>query len=559
MPIEAKKIQDVFTGSRILEIPFFQRAYVWDEEQWERLLEDVKDVSQNDKPYFVGALILKQQQTRTLNICGDRRTVIDGQQRLTTLCILLKVLCLKTDQMTRFDKRFRMDDGTFALVHNHNDEMAFAKIMNLTKEEDFVAEEDDRVTKAYRFFKERLDPNTVKYDAIMNGILFVLIDLSAEEDEQQIFDTINSLGVKLTVAELLKNYFFSRDNRDQYELYWKKTFEQDKETRKYWDQGVTTGRNKRSVIDVFFHAYLQIKVNSSSVPIEGKDQFSRIDNLFASYKRFDKKDKLSLGDINDYAKSFKKMFDPEIVGKILPANPGIERINAIIFGLETTTLIPYVLFIEKNVEDVATKNDLYDIIEAFVMRRIIDNASTKNYNQFFTDRLIHNKVLSRRAFVDYLKKQDNKANDCPDDDRLKDAVKTRVLTNTKARGVLYFMESRIRSSEKQSTQLLGLEKYSLEHVMPKKWQNRWAKLNTKQEIDNRNEKLQTLGNLTIITQPLNSSMRDADWKTKQKELTMYSYGIETFSDYLTREEWNETVIDERAEFLYKKALEVWGI
>ena len=90
-----RTINEIFNGSRILEIPFFQRAYVWDETQWERLLDDVENVSRTRTPYFMGSVILKQQLTDTTSAVGDVRIVIDGQQRLTTLSILLKVLLQK--------------------------------------------------------------------------------------------------------------------------------------------------------------------------------------------------------------------------------------------------------------------------------------------------------------------------------------------------------------------------------------------------------------------------------------------------------------------------------
>ena len=87
-----KSIADIFNDGRILEIPFFQRAYVWDREQWERFLEDMELVSESNKPYFLGSLISKQQETEMNSDAGDVRTLIDGQQRITTLIIFFKVL-----------------------------------------------------------------------------------------------------------------------------------------------------------------------------------------------------------------------------------------------------------------------------------------------------------------------------------------------------------------------------------------------------------------------------------------------------------------------------------
>ncbi len=125
-----RTINEIFNGSR-MQIPFFQRTYVWGEPQWERLLEDVENVSRTRTPYFMGSVILKQQLTGTSSTIGDIRTVIDGQQRLTTLSIMLKVLCLKNNSLRKFDKRFRLDDDRTVLQHNHNDIEAYNAIMEL--------------------------------------------------------------------------------------------------------------------------------------------------------------------------------------------------------------------------------------------------------------------------------------------------------------------------------------------------------------------------------------------------------------------------------------------
>ena len=76
MDANKKTINDIFNGNRILEIPFFQRAYVWGEAQWERLLQDMEMVSTTGKPYFIGSVILKQQPTSTDQKVGDRRTLM---------------------------------------------------------------------------------------------------------------------------------------------------------------------------------------------------------------------------------------------------------------------------------------------------------------------------------------------------------------------------------------------------------------------------------------------------------------------------------------------------
>jgi len=565
-----KTINDIFNGNRVLEIPFFQRAYVWGTPQWERLLEDMKAISSYNKPYFLGSVILKQQETTTGARIGDKRTVIDGQQRLTTLNIFFKVLCLKTNENFTFDRSFKLRDNSNALRHNHNDSQAFNEILALTELKDLEGESN--ITQAYNYFKDNLNTKDLNLDSILSNVLFVVIDLSQEEDEQQIFDTINSLGVKLTTAELLKNYFFNRDDIEKYNEYWKEVFEKDEETKNYWDREITAGRLRRTFIDLFFFAYLQIKIQETDfkVKAEDKDAYVKVERLFESYKNFIKiylegDKKAILSEIKEYALLFKKNFNYEILKEELNQDFGIDRINAIIFGLDASTLIPYTLYILRNISDETTKNELFGIIETYIMRRMITHSDTKNYNQLFTDKLISNRVLSKQEFLDYVEKREDKVNFLPTDDDLEKGFNNSILINKQSAGILYFIESKIRNRNLQSTSLRGIEDYSLEHLMPKKWENNWQNSLTDEEKSFRNRKLLTLGNLSIITQSLNSAIRDSNWsiklegKAEKKGLKQFASGLETISLFLQYSEWNERTIEERALFLYEKAKQIWKI
>jgi len=568
-----RTIRDIFNRGRNLEIPFFQRAYVWDTEQWQRFLEDMIMVSTSKRPYFLGSVILKQQETSSNK--DSILTVIDGQQRLTTLNIFLKALCLKNNSDNDFTETFKKQrDKSIILLHNHNDRESFNRIVNLESSIEFKnVSENDNILSAYNFFNENITEdyleNSLDFFNILDNILFVGIDLGYEEDEQQIFDTINSLGVRLTTAELLKNYFFKRDEIDNYNTYWKQIFEKDDETKIYWDREITTGRLKRTFIDLFFYSYLQIKVQEPELKVKTDDKidFSRVEHLFESYKRFIRDYNLDkteiLEEIKKYALLFKANFNFDIIDNELTAESGIERVNAIIFGLDTSTLIPYTLYILKNVEDEHKRNELFAFIESYVMRRMVVKATTKNYNQLFTDRLISNKILSKEQFIQYLESRNDKVNYLPNDTELKQGFENSILINKQTAGIIYLIESKIRNRHKQATGLLGISKYSLEHLMPKKWENKWNSVSTKEAKDYRNFKLKTLGNLAIITQSLNASIRDSNWPTKKRGsgnkegLKHYSGGIETLAPYLDLDEWNENEIEKRCDFLLKKATKIW--
>ena len=562
-----RNINDIFNGNRVLEIPFFQRAYVWSEDQWERFLADMENVSIANKPYFLGSVILKQQTTNSERNVGDVRTVIDGQQRLTTLNIFFKVLCLKTNKNPSFDRVFKLIDNNIALLHNHNDVSAFNEILDLTEEK--ILEERGGIKKAYECFRKNMDPEKLSFQKILTNVMFVGIDLGVDEDEQQIFDTINSLGVKLTTAELLKNYFFGRDDLDSYEENWKSIFENDEETKGFWDREVTAGRFRRSNIDLFFYSFLQIKIqdNDLKVKTEDKKDFTKVDGLFDSYKEFITAydiDKTSLiREIKKYANLYRQEIDFDVVERELTQDFGIDRINAIIFGLDNTTLIPYVLYVLREVPDEIQRQTLFGYLEAYLMRRMVCHETTKNYSRLFSESLIANKVLSVGELKAYINERSDKVNFMPGNEDLKNGFHHSRLVNKQSAGILYMLESKIRDRSRFSTSLLGMRHYSLEHVMPKKWENNWGRLQNEEAKINRNKKLLTLGNLAIITSTLNKSIRDANWSTKKrgrgekKGLKHFASGIETFADFLSESTWNEEVIDKRAEFLWERAVDIW--
>lgn len=566
-------INGIFNGSRLLEVPFYQRAYVWDDEQWDRFLTDMEFVTKTKKPYFLGSIIFKSGKTpNTWDHFSDCKIVIDGQQRLTTLMIFFKVLCLKKNENRLFERDFCLEDDTIVLQHGRNDIAAFDKVMRHEKLEEIPnVVPASQIISAFNFFLKKIDPDKLDRNIIKQNVQFVCIDLLDGEDEQQVFDTINSLGVRLTTAELLKNYFYNKDNVQEYEKNWVAIFEKDSETRLYWEQELETGRIKRSLIDIFFDAYFQIFLQDKQYNITAEDKivYSRVDHLAKSYQDFiehycngDKS--VVLGQMAEYAKCFAETFRPEYCNMGLPAAPGIERINVIMFGLKNTTLIPYILYVAKNVENQNELRKIYGILESYLMKRMIVHAPTKNYNNLFTS-LILNGVLDAEALKERLNKGNDATTFVPSDDDLLNGFKTAKLVNLQTRGILYLLEAGIRSA-KSSTALLGFNNYSLEHMMPKKWRNHWAACSSDELARQRDSVLLTLGNLAIIPQSLNASIRDSGWAAKKAGkgvdnpgLSICAAGLTTIHDALQKEEWNEIEINTRAVWLYEQAHSLWDM
>lgn len=564
-----------------LSIPFFQRAYVWKEEQWERLIDDMKFVSRTRKPYFMGSIILKEERGLQGQIIGH--TIIDGQQRLTTFAIFYKVFCLITNQTMWFNQVFRRLDGSLVIEHNYNTKKDFERILNLTVLEDIpIDANSNNVIKAYNFFKNEIaealsneNNDILDLNTLPNLLTFVVINLDANEDEQQIFDTINSLGVTLTTGELLKNYFYNKSSLSLYETTWKPVFENDAECLSYWNKEYSTGRARRNNLEVFFYSFLQIKLQDSQLKVSTEDKayLGRYENLFNNYKNFISKynvDKLNfVSEILDYAKIYKENLDFNKIdkdnGDDTPSEYGIERINTIIYGMEANTIIPYILYLLKNVTILDERNAIFRKVESYLMRRYICQASNKNYNRLFSENLIGNNILSANdldAYFNSFREGQQSTMAIPTNDEVIEAFKTSKLYNKQATCILYLLESALRDASRIGTNLKPLEGYTLEHLMPKKWRNNWN-YPTNNSEEERDRILLTLGNLAIIPQPLNSSIRDSDWSIKlngkntKTGLLINAAGLITMQDVLNKADWNEGTIGERAENLVELALTIW--
>lgn len=422
------------------------------------------------------------------------------------------------------------------MIHNRHDLASFNKILNLESLDEIPI--TDQITKAYNFFKNKID-STLQQDldihSLLDNIVFVGIDLSYDDNEQLIFDTINSLGVRLTTAELLKNYLFNSKATQDYINYWQPIFEKDKDTIEYWDTELHT--NKRTFSDVFLFSYLQIKSNQTNLSISAfdKSDFFKVEDLFQSYKTFNDKylkntlqSKESLEEIKAYAEIFKENFNYESLDDTTPPESSISRIQTIIFALDTTTLIPYILFVLKNVTDTTEKNELFGLIESYLVRRIITKESTKTYSKLFIE-LIEKNILSASSFIAHMKKVDT-THKFPNNEELLQGFINSSLINKQALGIIYLLETAQHSS-KSSTALLNIKEYTLEHLMPKKWETNWG---VAQNYDIRNQVILTLGNLTILTHSLNSSIKNSNWDIKKignkksKGLNEYAQGLKHY-------------------------------
>jgi hypothetical protein len=597
--MKAEAMSLTFLGNEgLVRIPFFQRGYIWNITNWEDILTDLLDY---EKSHFLGSLILKQQEKQS----GKPKEVlvIDGQQRLTTLSILLRSTYNSFDDETQkncesslrnylFFKMNQTDKNYIVKIeHSKIDKKYFQRIINneITVDEynSIVIEnpttktqsKHNKVLQCFKYFSEKLkDINIDSRLELFNRLLdqenkiLVIIDLSEKEDEQAIFDTINSAGIRLSSADIIKNALFQKalvlfDNTAEVEtLYkekWEDIFSKDEEAINFWDTPRATGRLMRDNIEILLHSISVIKGFFDP----DKHTLSDLSNLYKIYLSKISKDtlKMFIEEISKYAKLFREKILVFNGSTLFNYQDNYTRLFHILSVCEISTFHPYILSLFFKYDNNETKllEELCKI-ERLVVRRMITKSETKSYNKMC------------KEFI-----KDNSAIDTKLEEQTNDEVKNGLtsIVNKNATLLLFWVELYRRANDsKQSVKELKYN-YSLEHLMPQKWEEYWSNVSvmdingnaiSDQELakKERYSKIYQIGNMTLLNSSLNTSLRNFEFDRKikgdgrRKGIKDYAdLGITRF-DILTPFEngdkvWHEKKIIDRTANLGTEILKIW--
>ncbi len=581
------KLTSFLNGPSQYIIPFFQRTYVWKNdswsELWENILEEYQEIKDNPKTtseHFIGTIIIKQMMSTQVG--ATEYELIDGQQRLTTICILLKAFhdVSEDDSAKKWIGKFLSFEDSYGnekirILHSKVDREHFQRVIqdkndnidlwykfkDLKPEEfDKRIEQENRILGAYLYFRKRIltDCNLEDVRTYINVIIerlpVIHMALNAEDDVQQIFDTINSLGVKLTTAELLKNLLYSKEAVvDLYDECWNSIFEADEDLIEFWNRERTSGRVRRTTVELFLYSYLVILKES---PV-------KLESLFKEFKNYIKDmndaELVSFAkDIKNYALVYQELPDGENLSEI-SFEEHEKRFFHLIREFEITTIFPLILYIFKEVSSEDERVKILSVLESYLTRRTVCKLTTKNYNNLFLSLLAEVKkmdaITGDNIKAELLKYKDE-TNRFPDDDDFKNAFHSASLINKYSREVLYCIALYQLNHDYTDNAKLNFSGFSVEHMMPKKWINHWHNMPEDSDENYRNAKLLTLGNLTLVKGKLNSVMRDSNWNKKREELRKFSTLRQT-TDYITLGDWNEDEITERANDLFTSAIKIW--
>lgn len=307
--------------------------------------------------------------------------------------------------------------------------------------------------------------------------------------------------------------------------------------------------------------------------IETKKEI-RLERLFTEYKNYLKNKTLQekqdfLIRLSEMATSFSEIPQGKDLQQIKFSETD-KRFFHLMENLEITTILPLVLYLKRNIKVQTDLSKSYSLLETFLALRQIVKLTTKNYNNVFIQ--IIRQLDTPINSVDSTSEEINSnrlrnilltftedGNRIPTEIEIKNAIKNNVLSNKQAGEILFIIALKETDSKYSDSTILSSNTLSVEHIMPKEWRENWAEPNyTDLEIFERNQKLLTLGNLTLITKNLNSKLKNQAWEDKKKTLKDYST-FKITTDYIDIQNWNENQIEKRAENLAETALNIWKI
>lgn len=592
MKADTLSVKKVFSNDTLLEIPFYQRHYVWNNDKenqnWTRFADDMENVLSSSRPYFLGALILKRLAVTDFekdNGIGAKFRVIDGQQRLTTISIYMKLLHMMINDTIELKSHYLQPNAPYnpVLTHNCDDKDTYQKVMSLDQPaNDIVRGAQGNIYEAYKYFLSRfqkLKNDGISLDKLRNRInamvQFVVIELDDNDDEQQIFDTINSLGVDLTTDELLKNYLYKETDIIAYNRDWKPMFDT-AEAQSYWDTDAaksrqSKGRNNRA-IDRLLHNFVLVKMWDFKGHVEFTDEakkaYVKTENVYMACKDFVEKFGMSeqnlAKEIVEYAALYKANFKKNILDTKVPSDGCIERIAAMSAALNSYSHLPYVMYVLKNVSDVNERNAIFSYLESYLVRRLLVHAENKNYSDLFAENLVGQKVLTYRSLKDYIEAKDPASSSLciPTDSDVKFALINSECDLTIAQVVWYFEETRNNNANAKS-----YNDYTVDRLMPvpgKDDNPAWPKHDDADDEKARLIAIKSLANAFLLVdadpkvvkknQQMSLTIKKTLWENWSTEVSTTAETIESISA------WDEAAITARATFMAKHFTEnTWRV
>ncbi len=550
MQVKKLPIYEFLEGrNKSFVIPVYQRDYAWKKSNCEKLWEDLLYIQDHEKPsHFFGALV---------NIYNNQEEwmVIDGQQRLTTISLLLLALVnhlkvkpdknsgeeyLQEDILDYYliNKRAREDSQRIRLKPNKNDRLYFESLFR----NEAIKQNDSNIIQNYLFFYKKISESTISPSDIFElfkKLEIVNIELESSLDNPQlIFESLNSTGVDLTDGDLIRNYVLMNLSKD----------EQERLYNTYWVQLERLSTDVANFLRVFLMYQLQKNITKSKRAVY---------NEFKKYSETNFPNNSS--QLLQYLVKYSEFYSYFINNSQHPSsaiNQALYRLHR----LEFTVCYPFLLDVfdlfEQNILQESDVIRIIQLIESYAFRRILVTNSTQGLNKLF---IVLSKEIKKEddwekdyfQIMSFILKNKSAGQKFPSDEEFRTTLIHKEVYKLNAKNRNFLLEN---LENYDSPYKVDLGDLTVEHIMPQKLSQEWKSALGNGYAEIHRKYLHTLGNLSLTAR--NSSLSNRNFKAKQ-DIDFKNSKLSLNFALSDVEFWNEQAIIHRANSLADKAVEIW--
>ena len=562
-------------------IPVFQRPYAWTKgRQWQPLWSDAQRIAgkllaaksgEKIPPHFMGAIVLQLQSAKSGHVV--KRIVVDGQQRLTTLQLLIRAAQESfqnlddTQRATRLSKLTLNDDQDQGSESDSDTKVRQSNVNDLHSFQDVIRGLSNAgkplrsIGEAYQYFKEEItdwlneEPANRHARAealettLMQYLQLATVDLDEGEKPHFIFSVLNARAQPLRESDHIKNTVMYEANvvddaakaTELWGLF---------DRNEWWRGSTNEGRYSRIHLDRFLNYWVVMRtrqeVNADSVSTE----FNKfLDSNTSSIEQI-------AMDIRKAGQVYQDLEEAR--------TPGIETFLRRVKTMEVGVAMPILMWLYTTDIPDDTRKRSVRALESYLLRRMLCGASSQGLNRLFVELLIRTEAsapsTADQVIIDFLSGQTVENRIWPNDSMLHEYLVGTPLRGTVGRQtmVLEAIEAHLRSDK---TEVMSQGSLTREHIMPESWQRNWPLpdgISGDEATNARGQAVKELGNLTLVTGKLNASLSNAPWHQKKETLekhTTLRLNWELLDD--PPDIWNEDTIRARSGHLAKVAVGIW--
>ena len=556
MKAEDTLVTNLLEGAKQFIVPIFQRDYSWGTKHCKQLWKDVIRVGSdpNVKGHFLGSVVYVAAEDNTATI--TRWLLIDGQQRMTTLTLLLIALRDQINQAQgnedggdEVSTPEELDDYYLRNRHGKGDRRhklhlrrADHDTLNaLLDGKEFPEAASERVKENFIFLRDlvaQADVQTV-YAGIKKLVVVDVCLTRGQDDPQMIFESLNSTGVDLTQADLIRNFVLMRlDETSQTQLY-----------EEYWQPiELAFGRRYRTEFDKFVKDFLTLQMRPGT-PLKAAEIYHKFRSFFSRTVEKRGVDGI-LGDLRRFGTYYTAF---SLGQEKQPAlQEAFTRLRSLIEVASPVVLTLYDYHERANTLSADEFVEAIELLESFVFRRSVCDMQTRSLGQIFASlayRITETQPLLSLKVALY---RQGKKRRFPTDAEFREALETRDVYDMRT---CFYLLDRLENFSKER---IDTALFTIEHVMPQNEDLRpeWRTMLGGDWPTVQETWLHRLGNLTLTG--YNSTYSDRPFTEKKSIAGGFSDSPLRLNRFIREQlAWTATTIEQRGKQLAEKALAVW--